>query len=508
MAVFLINICKFNGCGIKFDSLGELITHIENIHIDYDPHVVEQKEQSQPACLPLSYVLRFITDAARKEGPFINSSSGATDLKRKLAIKHHSYSMSSSNRSTTPTGSEIDDEEMIVSESENSNDSWTTEEFSSEFIMRYGSRHSGTAGNSASNEKPFACPVPGCKKRYKNVNGIKYHSKNGHKKEGKVRKGFKCYCGKSYKTSQGLKNHSMVVHNTTSTEALNNSVTRPHSPASNGGNNFSSQSQLSPNGSTNGSTPVNTTTLSASSSPTFTQSVPQTNQITLKTAPPTTNLIAVNSLAVSSPPNNNNNNNNTSNNNNNNNNNKNSHALLSTHNPNKLVKLNTECFDGVLVGTKASGKNLIITSTANGTSSGNIIVSTATAIPPNVNADETNGNGAKINLPSLVNLGILTPATSPKQHTQLTPQISPNHTPASNTNNATNNNSSNNNNNNNNESTLPLTPISPLNKTFNGAASVSIGNTTSNNNNTTSPNLNNGHLASSITADGSLTEDT
>lgn len=37
-------------------------------------------------------------------------------------------------------GSEIDDEEMIVSESENSNDSWTTEEFSSEFIMRYGSR--------------------------------------------------------------------------------------------------------------------------------------------------------------------------------------------------------------------------------------------------------------------------------------------------------------------------------------------------------------------------------
>lgn len=75
-----------------------------NIQLDYDPHVVEQKEQSQPACLPLSYVLRFITDAARKEGSFISNSPGATDLKRKLAIKHHSYSMSSSNRSTTPTG--------------------------------------------------------------------------------------------------------------------------------------------------------------------------------------------------------------------------------------------------------------------------------------------------------------------------------------------------------------------------------------------------------------------
>lgn len=79
-------------------------------------------------------------------------------------------------------GSEMDEDEIMVSESEDSNESWTTEEFSSEFIMRYGSRSSAPNG---SNEKPFACPVPGCKKRYKNVNGIKYHSKNGHKKDGK-----------------------------------------------------------------------------------------------------------------------------------------------------------------------------------------------------------------------------------------------------------------------------------------------------------------------------------
>lgn len=205
------------------------------LRIDYDPKVVEQKELQQPACLPLSYVLRFITDATRKEpvpsplstGSALNvslsnstangqllstsasgginngsaPSSGQTttnggggggvgasttaELKRKLAIKHHSYSISSSNRSNTPTGSEMDEEEMMLSQSEDSNDSWTTEEFSSEFIMRYGSRHSGGTGPNGSNEKPFACPVPGCKKRYKNVNGIKYHSKNGHKKDGK-----------------------------------------------------------------------------------------------------------------------------------------------------------------------------------------------------------------------------------------------------------------------------------------------------------------------------------
>lgn len=47
-------------------------------------------------------MLRFITDAARKEGPFLTTNG--MDVKRKLAIKHHSYSISSSNRSNTPTG--------------------------------------------------------------------------------------------------------------------------------------------------------------------------------------------------------------------------------------------------------------------------------------------------------------------------------------------------------------------------------------------------------------------
>lgn len=53
------------------------------------------------------------------------------------------------------------------------------------YLCSLGCRHSGTGSGGAANEKPFACPVPGCKKRYKNVNGIKYHSKNGHKKDGK-----------------------------------------------------------------------------------------------------------------------------------------------------------------------------------------------------------------------------------------------------------------------------------------------------------------------------------
>lgn len=209
MAVFMINICKYNGCGITFPRLNDLIEHIEDVHIDLDPAVVEQKEASQPACIPLSYVLKFITEASRREN---QCTVPAQDVRRRLLSAPKTPSV----RSSTPTGSEMDEDEMM-SPSEDSNDSWTTaEEYSSEFILRYGVKMNANAASgalgAAAQDKPFACPVPGCKKRYKNVNGIKYHSKNGHKRDGKVKKAYKCQCGKSYKTAQGLKSHSISQH--------------------------------------------------------------------------------------------------------------------------------------------------------------------------------------------------------------------------------------------------------------------------------------------------------
>ncbi|XP_014245310.1 juxtaposed with another zinc finger protein 1 isoform X1 [Cimex lectularius] len=220
MAVFMLNICKFNDCGITFQNLGDLIQHIEDNHIDYDPHIIEEKEQQQPSCLPLSYILRFFPDSAKKE---------VSDMKPKMKTTVEKSAHPQPAIPTNPTespqkkgpslvpGSEGDDDD-IGSESEDSNDSWSTqEEFSSEFILKYGSKmvSPSTLPDGTVIEKPFACPVPGCKKRYKNVNGIKYHSKNGHKNEGKVRKGFKCYCGKSYKTNGGLKNHTALMHSGT-----------------------------------------------------------------------------------------------------------------------------------------------------------------------------------------------------------------------------------------------------------------------------------------------------
>lgn len=85
--------------------------------LDYDPKVIEEKEQSQPTCLPLSYVLRFVSENSRDTsgGTVASSGGNATsgqalantsggDAKRKLVNKQHTYSVSSSNRSNTPTG--------------------------------------------------------------------------------------------------------------------------------------------------------------------------------------------------------------------------------------------------------------------------------------------------------------------------------------------------------------------------------------------------------------------
>ncbi|XP_077937961.1 juxtaposed with another zinc finger protein 1a isoform X3 [Gasterosteus aculeatus] len=209
-ASFFSNSCRFGGCGLQFETLAELIVHIEDNHIDTDPRVLEKQEQQQPTYLALSYINRFMTEAARRE----------QETMKKKATPKLSLSLTggvSRNSTATPprhtSGSEYDEEEVDYEESD-SDESWTTESaISSESILSSMCMNGGE-------EKPFACPVPGCKKRYKNVNGIKYHAKNGHRTQIRVRKPFKCRCGKSYKTSQGLRHHTINFHPPVSTEIL------------------------------------------------------------------------------------------------------------------------------------------------------------------------------------------------------------------------------------------------------------------------------------------------
>ncbi|MEQ2186425.1 Juxtaposed with another zinc finger protein 1, partial [Goodea atripinnis] len=65
-----------------------------------------------------------------------------------------------------------------------------------------------------------SAPFPLHSVSHQNVNGIKYHAKNGHRTQIRVRKPFKCRCGKSYKTSQGLRHHTINFHPPVSTEIL------------------------------------------------------------------------------------------------------------------------------------------------------------------------------------------------------------------------------------------------------------------------------------------------
>uniref|UniRef100_A0A3B4ABE2 C2H2-type domain-containing protein n=1 Tax=Periophthalmus magnuspinnatus TaxID=409849 RepID=A0A3B4ABE2_9GOBI len=62
-ASFFSNNCRFGACGLNFDSLAELIVHIEDNHIDTDPRLLEKQEQTQPTYVALSYINRWRKNA-------------------------------------------------------------------------------------------------------------------------------------------------------------------------------------------------------------------------------------------------------------------------------------------------------------------------------------------------------------------------------------------------------------------------------------------------------------
>ncbi|KAG0712684.1 Juxtaposed with another zinc finger protein 1 [Chionoecetes opilio] len=313
MAVFLINHCKFNGCGLSFPNLLELIQHIEDTHIEL--HTAKRRAAQQPSCLPLSTVLRFFSPGTprtvsrkhalttkatvlphaklqklshtRNSSPYSKTSNVTTETGilltsslipaakpsvvsslassngRGSSMGGSSVGTPSSTRESTPVSAVSnsppgrsggrhcfllcilklwrealiyesqsppacvvisvavasvsvnlavsDGEETFQSENDDSNDSWTTQdEIPADLIVKVASK--GHTGTNAEN-KPYVCPVVGCRKRYKNINGIKYHAKNAHKKDNKVRKPYRCYCGKSYCTNLALKTHCAHTHN-------------------------------------------------------------------------------------------------------------------------------------------------------------------------------------------------------------------------------------------------------------------------------------------------------
>lgn len=64
-------------------------------------------------------------------------------------------------------------------------------------------------------KKHLRCNHKNCRKKFKSINGLKYHIKHGHKNPNEVVKGFKCDypgCKKKYKNHNGLKYHNEHAH--------------------------------------------------------------------------------------------------------------------------------------------------------------------------------------------------------------------------------------------------------------------------------------------------------
>ena len=210
MAAFFRYSCSWHSCGKQYGSLLELIDHIEVVHIDKDPRVLEKQEAKQPTALPLSYINRFFTEAARTSKQKEQSVDAMTAPEQQVKKKRFTppkLAIPSLDHSDSLEGGEDD------ANFSDSDDSWASDSINaSDLILNAVATDDGDG-------KRYVCPVPGCGKRYKNVNGIKYHAKNGHRKDIKL-KAHKCHCGKSYKSPSGLRHHMMSHHQVTPKHTL------------------------------------------------------------------------------------------------------------------------------------------------------------------------------------------------------------------------------------------------------------------------------------------------
>ena len=245
MAAFFKYICRFESCQKKFNSLFDLINHIEYSHISRDPKLLKQQELSQPPAVALSYVNCFFSEHL-KNTPV---DSGA-NLPSNFTVKRLGKSkLFEKNRLNDSLESMLDESDTYSDAgSDDSCHSWSTSASSNAFnVISHNENTIPSSSNTFTNitasitteslqgkftcledsegKKRFLCTVPGCTKKYKNINGIKYHVKNGHNKKetltGEVKKNYLCHCGKAYKSQSGLRHHQNTQHNLNPSSGVN-----------------------------------------------------------------------------------------------------------------------------------------------------------------------------------------------------------------------------------------------------------------------------------------------
>eukprot|EP00124_Ichthyophonus_hoferi_P002084 Ihof_evm5s130 gene=Ihof_evmTU5s130 len=202
--VFTDNVCLWPGCKANFYTTEDLILHVEEDHVRDESLMqgLEQflEEDAIPLTVHLSYVSPFFTETQLAEKRQNHENLAAHEHRRKES--------ESSDSQTLPDDFLLDLD---------SNGIFTPESIPSPTmdmnpISSFGQFVETTEDMK---NKPYVCPMPGCGKRYKNPNGIKYHAVHGHTDQALLKKPYKCKvvgCGKRYTNVSGLKHHFTQCH--------------------------------------------------------------------------------------------------------------------------------------------------------------------------------------------------------------------------------------------------------------------------------------------------------
>ncbi|VDK79940.1 unnamed protein product [Litomosoides sigmodontis] len=239
LALLSVNICQFSGCGLNFGNLHDLLQHIEETHIPVFEDEMKKKESAKnssmnddplkaaalTAVFPLSTICKLFSKLPSQKAVPVNPEPV------KLAIGHYRKKTLAAAVAGANALGQAGDKSRFDTHDEESNDTYRNEECD-DFEQ-------GT------DERRHKCPVEGCNKRYKNLQGARYHARQVHgytedngansavsfdltavvsgqvapliqsgapSKYANLRP-YKCsQCSKRYKTIVGLNNHVQQSH--------------------------------------------------------------------------------------------------------------------------------------------------------------------------------------------------------------------------------------------------------------------------------------------------------
>lgn len=213
--------CKdYRCCGIQLKDMHDLLKHCEELHLRSEAHhnrPITNRKRS------------YSREAVNTDHVFLRSKGGQNmdqyydDEMNDITDQHNDFNDQHNNDSI---------EDDIDMDLDDVDDDHEDEDESRQKCINDPAKHLYVTEQDELN-KPFKCPVVGCEKSYKNQNGLKYHRTHGHQNqklqlnsdgtytvidplsnepcmefEHEKDKPYRCeVCGKRYKNLNGLKYH-------------------------------------------------------------------------------------------------------------------------------------------------------------------------------------------------------------------------------------------------------------------------------------------------------------